>query len=144
MNIFPMLQPALSVRVTELPLAKEIAWDFDRDLPVLQSGEPVFVAGAAAVAVWAWNALSTVRYRHEIFSWGYGCELESLIGQPWSADTKKAEAVRYVREALTCSPYITDVTDIRVGFDERGLLHLSCGIQTVYGPLSIERRRALV
>lgn len=143
-SIFPMIQPALTVRVEALPLAREVAWDFERDLPVLRGGEPVFVTGAAAVAVWAWNALLTVRYRHEIFTWNYGCELESLMGQPYSAEVKEAEAVRYVREALTCSPYITDVPDVRVSFDGRGLLSVSCGIETVYGPLRIERRDAIV
>lgn len=139
MNIFPMIQPTVTVSVAPLPMAREIAWDFEKDLPVLKNGEPVFVEGAPAVAVWAWNALHTVRYRHPVFSWQYGCELESLIGRQYSADTKKAEAVRYVREALTVSPYITAVNDIRVEFRHDGLLTVSCKIETVYGPLTIER-----
>lgn len=139
MNIFPMIQPTVTVSVTPLPMAREIAWDFEKDLPVLKNGEPVFVEGAAAVAVWAWNALHTVRYRHPIFSWQYGCELENLIGKQYSADTKKAEAVRYVREALTVSPYITAVNDIRVSFSHEGTLTVSCQAETVYGPLTIER-----
>lgn len=141
-SIFPFIQPEVSVSVEPLPMAREVAWDFDRDLPVLKNGEPVFCEGAEAVAVWAFNALNTVRYRHEIFSWDYGCELETLIGQQYSAATKKAEAVRYVREALTVNPCITGVNDIRVEFDGRGLLTVSCRIQTIYGPLQIERRRS--
>lgn len=144
MTIFPMIQPELSVTVERLPLAREIAWDFEKDLPVLKNGDPVICEGAEAVAVWAWNALSTVRYRHEIFSWDYGCELENLVGQSYSADTKKAEAVRYVREALMVNPYITEVNDIRVEFDGKGLLTVSCRIRTIYGELSIQRRDANV
>lgn len=142
MSLFPFIQPEISVTVEPLPKAREVAWDFDRDLPVLKAGEPVFCEGAEAVAVWAWNALQTVRYRHEIFSWDYGCELEALIGQQYSADTKKAEAIRYVREALTVNPYITEVNDIRVEFDGMGLLTASCKIMTIYGEIRIERRRS--
>lgn len=41
MTIFPMIQPELSVTVERLPLAREIAWDFEKDLPVLKNGDPV-------------------------------------------------------------------------------------------------------
>lgn len=142
MSLFPFIQPEITVSVEPLPMAREIAWDFERDLPVLKNGEPVFCEGAEAVAVWAFNALQTVRYRHEIFSWDYGCELETLIGQQYSAATKKAEAIRYVREALTVNPYITEVNDIRVEFDGKGLLTVSCRILTIYGEIKIERRRS--
>lgn len=144
MTIFPMIQPELSVHVEKLPMAREIAWDFTNDLPVLRNGEPVFVTGPEAVAVWAWNALQTVRYQHEIFSWDYGCELETLIGQSYSADTKKAEAIRYVREALEQNPYITAVTDIQAFFESDGLLTVSCRIQTIYGEIAVQRRKASV
>ena len=66
MNLFPAVQPEVSVTAEKLPMAREVAWDFERDLPVLRRGEPQFCEGAEAVAVWAYNALSTVRYRHEI------------------------------------------------------------------------------
>ena len=141
MSLFPFIQPEVTAEVEPLPMAREAAWDFEKDLPVLKNGEPVFCEGAEAVAVWAWNALHTVRYRHEIFSWDYGCELDSLIGQQYSAATKKAEAIRYVREALVVSPYISEVNDIQVEFDG-GVLTVSCRIQTIYGALKIERRRS--
>lgn len=142
MSLFPAIQPEISVVAERLPMAREVAWNFELDQPVILRGEPVFCEGAEAVAVWAFNALSTVRYRHEIYSWDYGCELENLIGQSYSADTKKAEAVRYVREALLVSPYISEANDIRVEFDGAGLLTISCQIQTIYGALAIQRRNA--
>ena len=63
MSLFPFIQPEITIKVEPLPMAREIAWDFERDLPILKNGEPVFCEGAEAVAVWAWNALHTVRYR---------------------------------------------------------------------------------
>ena len=113
-------------------MAREVAWDFDRDLPVLKNGEPVFCEGAEAVAVWAFNALNTVRYRHEIFSWDYGCELERLIGQPYRAETRRSEAARYVEEALTVCPYITAATATVEGL-EGSTLRISVTMSTVYG-----------
>ena len=47
------------------------------------------------------------RYRYPPLLLSYGCELEALVGQPYRADTRLSEAVRYVREALTVCPYIT-------------------------------------
>lgn len=140
MNIFPFIQPEIDADVKSYPMAREVSWDFERDVPVIKNGQPVFCEGAEAVAVWAYNALQTVRYRHEIFTWDYGCELESLIGQPYSAATKKAEAARYLREALLVNPYITAVTDIRIEFDGKGLLTVSCRIHTLYGEIRVERR----
>lgn len=141
MDLFPFIQPEITVTAEPLPMAREIAWDFAADQPILKNGEPVFWEGAQAVAVWAWNALLTVRYHHEIFTWDYGCELESLIGQQYSAATKQAEAVRYVREALLASPYIQEVNEVKVAFDGQGLLTVSCRIVTIYGEIKVERRK---
>ena len=54
------------------------------------------------------EAVDTARYRFSHFSWSYGCELEALVGQPYTADAKLSEAERYVTEALLVSPYIRE------------------------------------
>lgn len=131
-SIFPAVQPVLSVQVEPLPVAREVKWDFLRDVPVLKNGQPVMVEGIEAVKVWAWNALYTIRYRYLIYPWEYGDEVETLIGQSYIEETKKAEAMRYVRECLMVSPYIKSVNNIRVSFSEDHLT-ISCEIETVYG-----------
>ena len=109
MTLFPILSPPESpvTAPAGLPLYRDIAWDYEADRPLFRDGAPVYVEGLAAVKVWAENAVRTVRYRHEIFSPWYGCELTALVGQPYSEGTKLAEAGRYVRDALLVSPYIT-------------------------------------
>lgn len=143
MTIFPIIQPQTESPKTSLPVYRETAWNYREDRPVWKNGSPVFVERAQAVAVWAWNALWTVRYRHEIYTWDYGNELETLIGQPYSDELKRAEAVRYVRECLMINPYITSVTQISVDFQET-VLSIRCKLGTVYGDIELGREMNLV
>lgn len=133
-QLFPIFQATAPAgqRAAELPLYWDVAMDFDRGIPVFRAGEPVMVSGLEAVKGWAWRALQTARYRWSCFTWDYGCELESLVGQPYREDTRLSEAVRYVREALTVCPYITAANVEVEGFDG-ATLHMSVAITTVYG-----------
>lgn len=137
MNLFPIIQPETVAQVeTSLPMCREVAWNFEADEPIWQNGEPVIVEGMDAVLVWAWNALHTERFRYEIYSWQYGNETEALIGQSFSGDLKRAEAMRYTSECLLVSPYITDVKDMTVTF-ENDRLKIGGTIVTVYGEMKI-------
>lgn len=136
-RLFPVVQPeAAAVDESELPMAREVKWDFERRQPIFSRGEPVVVQGAEAVLMWAWNALQTPRFRHEIYTWNYGNELDSLIGRPYTEALKQAEARRYVREALEASPYITGVEEITVDFAD-GVLAVACRLRTIYGEVGV-------
>nr|WP_243249466.1 DUF2634 domain-containing protein [Anaerotruncus rubiinfantis] len=130
-----MIQPQTAEVDTELPLYKEAAWDFEKEQPIFRGGNPVIVTGKEAVKVWCWKALLTERTRYEIYSWDFGSEVESLIGQNYSDELKQAEAVRYVREALEINPYVTDISSISVSFAD-GVLAVSAAINTIYGEVS--------
>lgn len=131
-SIFPIVQPEAEETAVQLPLAREIKWDFETGKPLFSAGEPVIVEGAEAVRIWCWKALKTPRFRHEVYTWDYGCEAEDLIGQAFTADVKRSEAIRYVREALMVSPYVTGVGEISVDFvGDR--LTVWCTVQTIYG-----------
>ncbi len=131
-TLFPILQPQIYETDTSLPLFKEVKWDFNKNLPVFKNGSPVITSGREAVLVWAWKALHTPRFRHEIYTWDYGNEVESLIGKPFTEALKKSEARRYVRECVSTCPYIVDVTDAEVSFSDN-VMTLSCKIETIYG-----------
>lgn len=131
-DLFPIIQPEAVQEETELPLYREVKWDFEKGEPVFRGGEPVVVEGAEAIRTWVWKALVTERARYEIYSWDFGSEVESLIGQPYTDELKRAEAVRYVREALEINPYITEVTAASVDFDN-GVLTIDVTVDTVYG-----------
>ena len=136
MTLFPIIQPQSAAAETELPLYREVSWNYEENKPIFKNGSPVMTTGKEAVLVWAWKALQTPRFRHEIYTWDYGCEAESLIGQPFSSELRQSEAARYVKECLMINPYITGASNITIGFTN-GALSLSCTIITVYGEVNI-------
>lgn len=72
------------------------------------------VEGAEAVKVWIWNAFHTPRYRHNIFSWDYGHELEDLMGQSYTQEYLEVEAKRMVEDCLLINKYITSIDSLAV------------------------------
>ncbi|HEX2927748.1 MAG TPA: DUF2634 domain-containing protein [Ruminiclostridium sp.] len=135
-TIFPIIQPQAEEIVSEPDVYKEVKWDFEKNIPIYQNGSPVIVTGKEAVLVWGWKALNTPRFRYEIYTWDYGCEVESLVGQPFIDELKQSEAARYVKECLLVNRYITGITDVTVSFKE-GDINISCTIETVYGEADI-------
>lgn len=136
-SLFPIIQPENETSTSnQLPLCKEVAWDYEKGTPIFSGGNPVVVTGAEAVKVWVWKTLKTVRYRHDIYTWDYGCEVESLIGQAFTSDVKQSEAIRFVREALEPNPYITSVRQTSVDFIGSKLT-ITCIVDTVYGEVEV-------
>ncbi len=131
-----MIQPEVIEVETELPMYKEVAWDYENNKPIYRNGSPLITEGAEAVLVWAWKALHVERYTYDIYTWNYGNEIESLIGQSFTNELKIAEAIRYVREALLINPYIESVENVRVEFDEDKLT-IECKIITIYGEVDL-------
>lgn len=136
MNIFPMIQPEVVEVVSDPPLYKEINWDFEKNRIIYKGGLPSIATGKKAILIWAQKALLTKRTRYEIYSWDYGSDIEDLIGQAYTYDLKRSEAIRYIKECLMINPYITDVTDIKVDFKD-GLMSIECKIITLYGEAEV-------
>jgi len=140
MKLFPIIQPELTVVDSEMPLYKEVAWNFEDACPIFKNGNPVFITGKEAVKVWVWKALITVRTLFPIYTWAFGNETEMLLGQNFTEDTKRAEAARYVREALEINPYITDISNITVDFIDSSLI-IAVTVTTIYGGVDVVVRR---
>lgn len=137
-DIFPFVQPTLySEEAEELPIYRDVAWDFSQNRPICVRGEPKIVEGLPAVMSWAWRALHTERFLNEIYSWDYGNEVMSLVGGEWAPETKVAEASRYIEECLTQSPYITGIEKPVATFSG-STVTLSCKVLTVYGSDQLE------
>ena len=131
-QLFPIFAGTASTAPAQLPLYTDVAMDYEKGIPLFSGGEPVVVTGLEAVKSWAWRAIKTARYIYSCYTWDYGCELETLVGQPYRQDTRRSEAVRYVEEALTVCPYITSAT-ARVERFEGSTLTVSVRMRTVYG-----------
>ena len=138
-----MLGDNITTETGSLPMYREVLADEKTGLPIWRGGAPVVVEGAEAVRLWIATALHTVRYRFEIYSTDFGCELETLIGQTFSGEVKAAEAPRMLREALLVNPYISDVTNIDVSFDNGTVAQISATVQTIYGEVTIDGRQNL-
>ena len=134
MSLFPFISNNVDeVKVdNSFPLYREVAWDFEKDTPIIQNGDFKIVEGNEGIKVWAYKALLTPRYNYSIYSWDYGSELMDLVGKAYTPSLTKEEAKRYIKEALLINPYILEVNVIDTSFDN-GVLSADIKIVTIYG-----------
>ena len=138
MSFFPFISvPDIEV-TTETPLTmyREIAWDYKLDEPVLVNGELSVVEGNEAIKVWCYKALKTERFIYDVYTWNHGTELDALVGKPYSKELIKAEATRYIQEALLINEYILDVNVLDVSF-EGDTLTAQVNVTTIYGEVDV-------
>ena len=138
-GIFPFINGddgILDNNYTDLPIYKECAWDFVNDKAIFVDGSLKIVYKNEAIKVWIYKAIKTNRYQHEIYSWDYGCEIESLIGKGFEVGFIKSETQRYIEEALLVNPYITKINKIDVEFN-KDILTAYVDLETVYGRLDM-------
>ena len=133
MSLFPFVTYKEDiVKNNSFPLYREIAWDFKRNIPILENGDFKIVEGNEAIKVWVYKALLVPRYNYSIYSWNYGSELMDLIGKAYTPQLTKSEAKRYIEEALKINPYILDVNVIDTDFKD-SVLSANVKITTIYG-----------
>lgn len=102
-----------------------LTWDFE--------GKPIDELDAVTQSIYC--ILSTERFYHSIYSYDYGSELTSLIGQP--IDLVQAEAERLIKEALLQDDRILDISGF--SFEVSGHnLAVGFTVATIYGDTSQE------
>ena len=133
MSLFPFISNNVDeMKVDNIfPMYREIAWDFEKNIPILENGDFKLIEGNEAIKVWAYKALLTPRYSYSIYSWDYGSELMDLIGKSYTPSLTKEEAKRYIKEALLINPYILEVTVIDTDF-KNDLLSADIKVKTIY------------
>lgn len=138
MALFPFFgDAAIETAATEtMPLYKELAWDFEKNVPLVEKGDFRIVEGNEAIKTWVYKTMKTERFRYLIYSWDYGSELHSLIGQSYTPNLTKAEAIRYIKEALLINPYIRNVSNVEVTFSG-GALTIYAKLETIYGEAEV-------
>ena len=138
MSLFPFVSNTDEVKVDNtFPLYKEVAWDFEKDTPIIQNGDFKIVEGNDAIKVWILKTLLINRYEFEIFSWDYGSELMDLIGKAYTPSLTKEEAKRYIKEALLINPYILEVNVVDTSFSN-GILSADIKLLTIYGESEVK------
>lgn len=138
MSLFPFVGNVEIIKTDNtFPLYKEVAWDFEKDNPILENKEFKIVEGNEAIKVWVYKALLTPRYQHSIYSWDYGSELLSLIGKAYTPELTKSEAKRYIKEALEINPYILEVDVVDMSFRD-SVLSADIKLLTIYGESEVK------
>lgn len=132
MSLFPFVSNTDDVKVDNtFPLYKEVAWDFKRNIPILENRDFKIVEGNEAIKVWVYKAILTPRYNYSIYTWDYGSELMDLIGKAYTPSLTKEEAKRLIKEALEINPYILEVEITDIGFKD-SLLSATVKVKTIY------------
>lgn len=116
----------------DLQVYKEIAWNFENNTPIIIDGNFKIVEKNEALKIWIYKALKTERFRYGIYSWEYGCEIESLINKGFTKELIKSEVERFVTEALSTNEYILSINYVDVSFTN-DLLTTNISISTIYG-----------
>ena len=137
MSYFPFISPPVELEASnEFPVYREIAWNFERNEPVIENGEFKIVEKNEAIKVWVYLALMTNNKQYSIYSWDYGSEVKELIGKDYTKALVEAESKRLIEECLLINPYILEVEVINTSFVDTTL---TCDIKitTIYGDMEV-------
>lgn len=137
MSYFPFISPPAELEaLNEFPVYREIAWNFERNEPIIENGEFKIVEENEAVKVWVYLALVTNNKQYPIYSWDYGSEVKELIGKDYTKALVEAEAKRLIEECLLINPYILEVEVVNTSFIDTTL---TCDIKitTIYGDMEV-------
>lgn len=138
-TIFPFIgvpEDYILPKSEELPIFREVAWDFEKDEPILEKSDFKIVEKKEALKVWIYKCIKTNRYEHEIYSLEYGTELSELIGQKYTKGLTESEASRFIKEALLINPYILEVNVKSANFN-RDKLSANVKVSTIYGEVEL-------
>lgn len=116
----------------DLPIYKELAFDFETEQLKTQGGQYYYVEKNEALKIWIWFALFTSRFTHLAYSTNYGNEIKTLIGRYLAKQLLYSELKRMIEEALLCNPYITSLSNFQV--EQKGS-KVTClfAVNTIYG-----------
>jgi len=135
-SIFPFIDATVSDTITlQAEAPREYAWDCENLELILENGKCKIVEGLEALKIKIYKALITDRYRYLIYSWDYGSELETLVGQKYSKELTNSEALRYVQDALKAYfdyGWITEIKNFSTAFED-DTLHITFDVVTPYG-----------
>ena len=100
--------------------------------------------GIEAMQQFIYKTLQTDRYRHEIYDWNYGFEIDDLMGKPLSY--AKAKLPRRIIDALICDDRVLAVNnfsfpipDDNVYSQKRNTVVIAFNVNTIYGSISVSK-----
>lgn len=116
--------------IIEIP--KEYAIDFETGQ---LTGK--IVEGTEALKVWIWLCLHTQRFRHQIYSWDYGADMEQYIGQMLTDEYLETDMRDEIEDALKINEYITGIENYSFARSDSSVT-ISFSVQTLLGNIEEE------
>lgn len=137
MSIFPFTSYAEEPRQEELPVFKEMAYDFEKNCLLRRNGKIYLVEKDEALKVWIWKALKAKRYIWPAYSRIYGTEIDKVQGTCQDRSIQESEIRRYITETLMVCPYIQQLTDFV--YEHKGAkTEVSFTVISIYGRITYE------
>lgn len=96
-----------------------------------------YTDGLEAMKQVVFKILNTERYAYVMYSWNYGIETMDLYGEPVSWVCPELQ--RRITEALVCDDRIESVTDFDFDLSQKGVVHVSFVVHTIFGDMQAER-----
>lgn len=120
---------------TELPVFRELAFDFETGQLKTRDGQYYYVEKNEAIKVWIYKALFASRYTYLAYSTNYGNEIYTLVGRYLDREILLSELRRMIEEALLCNPYIISLTDFDIT-QKGSKVTCNFSVNTVYGSVA--------
>lgn len=139
MSVFPFTVdvPELDDRSEELPVFRELAYDYENNRLYRRGGRPYLVEKDEALQIWIYKALKTRRFVWQAYTHTYGSEVEDVIGISNDPDIIDSEIKRYITETLIVNPYLQELSDFRFEH-EKDIVTVKFLVTTVYGRFTHE------
>ena len=139
MSVFPFTVdvPEMEDREEELPVFRELAYDYEKNCLLRKGGKPYLVEKDDALQIWIYKALKTKRFVWPAYSHPYGSEIENVIGISNDPAIIDSEIKRYITETLMVNPYLQELSDFTFAH-ERDIVTVEFVVTTVYGRFTHE------
>ena len=131
MSLFLFMKETKQGTSTTPKLHKEYEFDFATGK---LTGK--LLEGKEALKVWIYKTLLTKRYKHIIYSWDYGQDLEELIGQGYEKGLIRSEVERRIKDCLLIHPHIKECNSFNIKL-QQDQLHVDFTVNTIYGEVDI-------
>lgn len=139
MSVFPFTVdvPELADREEELPVFKELAYDYEKNCLLRKGGRPYLVEKDEALQIWIYKALKTKRFVWPAYTHTYGSEIEKVIGISNDPEIIDSEIKRHITETLMVNPYLQELSDFTFSH-ERDTVTVEFAVTTIYGRFTHE------
>lgn len=113
MSIFPFITETdlTEIKIQELPIFKEVAYDYKKNCLQRINGKTFLVEKNEALKFWIYKVLHSKRFVYQAYSHKYGNELDNIVGKVLDKEILESEIKRYIVEAVIVNPYIQELSN---------------------------------